>query len=105
MSEYQIICWRDIPVQVRVREGGRRESMVLPDRFQEAARRAAYRGRAITGEAYMDAWNTTRWQSHPAALDDALPALVKSIEADYPDERLQLLVDNKGHREESNNDG
>ncbi len=104
MTEYQIINWRDIPVQVRVRVGRERHSQLLSERFQAAARRAAYRGRAITGDAYMSAWNSTPWQSHTAPLDEALPVIVATIESDYPPERLLLLIDNKGFKASNHDD-
>lgn len=104
MTEYQIIYWRDIPVQVRVRQGRERRSQSLPERFQAAAKRAAYRARAITGEAYMSAWNNTPWQPHAASFDEALPAIVATIEAGYPPERLIQLIDNKGFKASDNDD-
>lgn len=104
MTEYQIIYWRDVPVQVRVRQGRERVSQLLPERFQAAAKRAAYRGRAITGEAYMSAWNSTPWQNHTATFDEALATIVAAVEADYPPELLVHLIDNKGFRASDNDD-
>lgn len=104
MSEYQIIYWRDIPTQVRVRVGRQRLSQPLGERFQEAAKRAAYRAKAITGDAYMSAWNTTHWQACDGEPEDALNRVMGEIEASYPPERLLALIMNQGYRESESDD-
>lgn len=100
MSDYQIISWRDIPVQVRAREGAERRSLRLPSRFQEAATRAAYRGRAITGEDHMIGWNGSAWLQHDGTIDETLQAVAADIEVRYPPERLLELIHNKGYDKE-----
>ena len=104
MSDYQIISWRDVPVQVRVRGGGERRSCELPERFQQAATRSAYRARAITGEAYMSAWTSGPWQPYAASVDRALSEIVAELEASYPQTRLDKLIMNKGHEEVNTRD-
>jgi hypothetical protein len=52
--EYQILYWRDIPAQVRVRSGRQRVTRPLPARFQEAIDEAAMRGRATSTDEYLD---------------------------------------------------
>jgi len=99
MSTYQIIYWRNIPVQIRVRSDSDRHTMLLPDRFQQAVKRAAFRAKAITGESYMAAWNSSDWQVHPGDPQQALRAVLLDIEARYPDEILLALIRNKGYHE------
>jgi hypothetical protein len=103
-SEYQVISWRDVPVQVRVRGGGERRSRKLSDRFQQAATRSAYRAKAITGEAYMSAWTSSPWQPCMASVEQALSEIVAELEANYPQTRLDKLILNKGHDEVTNHD-
>lgn len=91
--QYQIIFWRDIPVQVRVKNGRFRQTYPLSPRFQQTVHRAAYRGKAITGDAYIEEWHPSPWQE--TAVTDA-EVLVAQIETDYPDERLDKLARNKG---------
>lgn len=98
-SEYQIISWRDIPVQVRVRNGTERRACLLPARFQQAATRSAYRARAITGEEYMSAWIGNPWQAHAGDTEQTMTEVVAQLEAGYPQERLDRLIENKGYNE------
>jgi hypothetical protein len=104
-SEYQLICWRDVPVQVRVRGGGQRHSRKLPERFQQAATRSAYRARAVTGDAYLAAWTSTPWQPVAAGAAEALEAIVAELETSYPQARLEALIRNKGYAEAAADDG
>lgn len=103
-SEYQIISWRDIPVQVRVRNGTERRTQPLPARFQQAAIRSAYRARAITGEAYLSAWTSNPWQPHAGDTEQTLADIIAHLEAGYPQERLGRLIENKGYNEVANHD-
>jgi hypothetical protein len=101
MSEYQVIYWRDIPVQVRVREGTERLTRALPDRFQQAHKRAAFRAKAITGVAYMTSWNSTEWQEHPADLERALLDVMSEIDSGYSEAKLNAIIFNKGYKEDT----
>lgn len=93
MMQYQIIYWRDIPVQVRVKNGRLRQTHPLSPRFQQAVHRAAYRSKAISGDAYIEEWHPSPWQE--TAVADAA-TLLAQFEAAYPDERLDQLALNKG---------
>lgn len=54
MTNYQILYWHDIPVQVRA--GGRRDrsSVQLPERFQEAVDAAAMAAGLTGSDAYLE---------------------------------------------------
>lgn len=95
MTRAQIIYWRDIPVQVKVR-GEQRISRQLSPRFQQAVHRAAYRARAITGFDYMQEWHPSAWQEFDEPPAEVLAALTAGLEAAYDDERLERLARNKG---------
>jgi hypothetical protein len=96
MTRYQIIYWRDIPVQVKVREGGARLSCPLSSRFQKTVYRAAYRARAITGFEYINEWRPSDWVESDQVADDVLTMVTAELESDYSDERLDRLARNKG---------
>jgi hypothetical protein len=98
MVKAQIIYWRDIPVQVRVKAGRDRASFPLSDRFQRAIHRAAYRGKAITGDAFMDEWQPSAWQEHEGTVEAVGNALVAQLETEFSELNLDLLAKNKGYK-------
>lgn len=102
--EYQIIFWREIPVQVRVRGGAERHSRPLPARFQQAMTRSAYRARTITGDDYMASWIGGRWQPYAAGAEQALAEIIAGLEASYPQARLDRLIEGKGYSEDITHD-
>lgn len=107
--QYQIIYWRDIPTHVRVRLGRTRYAHALPEIFQDTVYRAAYRAKAITGDAYQNSWHTEGWlgyeldgsaeteQDKEQLLQQAALAVTAKLIADYNEERLDGLALNKGH--------
>ncbi len=97
MTKYLIVFWRDIPVQVKVRDGKERSSRPLTPRFEKAVHRAAYRAKAIHGEAYMREWRTSPWSERDGAAEVVLTAVAADLEAAYSDERLDKLARSKGY--------
>lgn len=96
-TQYQIVYWRDIPAQVKVRQWGNRVNRQLTPRFQEAIDEAAMRGQATGTDDYLAEWRSSEWQSSdedPEALADAL---VAQLEAEYTPERLRALKINQGY--------
>ena len=59
----------------RVRDGGTRLSRPLSPRFQETVHLAAYRGKAIHGEAYMNGWKQSAWQDQEEPAEEVMKAL------------------------------
>jgi hypothetical protein len=100
-STFQIVYWRDIPSQVKVRAGRERVSRMLPDRFQEAIDEAAMRARTTSEEDYLEEWRATDWEEaegetgqDPQKLADSL---VAELDEAYPPDRLEALKENKGY--------
>lgn len=93
---YQIVYWRDIPAQVRLRSGRERLAKPLPDRFQEAIDEAAMRARVTNADDYLDEWLSSEWQERPGTLESVANELVMEIDASYPPERLEALKQNLG---------
>ena len=95
-TDYQIIYWRDIPAQVKVRAGTIRLSRNLSERFQEGIDEAAMQTEAVGTEEYLSAWRVSAWQpreGEPAAIADGLAL---ELENAYPPNRLLRLVQNGG---------
>lgn len=102
MIRYQIIYWRDIPVRIKVRNGNQRTTRALTSRFQKTVHRAAYRAKAITGEAYVREWHTSKWQVRDGEVAEVMRDVASELEAAYSDERLGRLALNKGYEADDN---
>jgi len=95
---YQIIYWRDIPAQVRLRSGRERISRSLAPRFQEAIDAAAMIGRTTSTDDYLDEWRSSEWLAGEGDPDLQRFAadLVTQLESDYSPARLEALMRNEG---------
>lgn len=97
MVKQIVIYWRDIPSQVILQRGRRREKALLSARFQEAIDRAAMRAGKGGSDAYMSEW---RRAASTVETDGDLHALaqhiVAGLEAEFSDERLLGLIRNHG---------
>jgi hypothetical protein len=99
--EYQIVYWRDIPAQIKVRSGRDRLGRELPERFQKAIDWAAMASNATSTDDYLEEWRSSAWLSSPsganeAGLPEAAELIIQQIDAEYPAERLQSIMVNKG---------
>ena len=97
MTRYQIIYWRDIPVQVKIRSDDSRLSRPLSPRFQKTVHRAAFRAKAITGFAYIQEWRPSDWNEREEAAPELLVRVTAELETAYSDKRLDALARNKGY--------
>jgi len=96
-TQYQILYWRDIPAQVKVRQAGRRVNRQLTARFQEAIDEAAMRGQATGTDDYLAEWRSSEWQTSEEDAEALADALAAQLEAEYTPERLRELKINKGY--------
>lgn len=91
------IYWRDIPSQVIVQRGRRREKYMLSSRFQEAIDRAAMRAGKGGSDAYIAEWRRETMRSDS---DDDLRQIVEQeaarFESEFSDEQLLALIRNHG---------
>lgn len=100
MAQIMILYWRDIPAQVVAEKGrGRKREQAkieLHRRFALAIDEAAMRGGAESTDDYLADWR----KGEPVECSDDLEAeaktLAESLEADYPSERVKVLVENGG---------
>jgi Virulence factor len=94
---YQIVYWRDIPAQVKVRAGKQRLARPLSPRFQDAIDEAAMLARATSTDAYLEDWRTTEWAPGQDDPEQVAASLVADLESAYPPERLEALKVQKGY--------
>jgi hypothetical protein len=95
-TQYQIISWRDIPAQVKVRTGKQRSSKPLSERFVAAIDEAAMRAGKTGSDEYMEEWRSSDWREQEGDLEEVAATLVAELEAAYSDERLEKLIKQKG---------
>ena len=95
-SAYQVVYWRDIPAQIKIRHDGGRVARPLSDRFQAAIDEAAMRSGSADTDSYLEAWRTSDWQAREEEPEALAATLVSELEAAYPSERLTSLTANGG---------
>lgn len=96
MAERIIVYWRDIPAQVVVQKGRKKERRELPGRFMEAVDAAAMRVGAKDSDAYLAEWR--RGEPEPCGDDIVQEAdtAVAEIDARYDRDALLALVKQGG---------
>ena len=94
-NEVVVIMWRDIPAQINGKAGAERHQVMLPHRFQKAIDRAAMVAGKKTAQDYIGEWRRTE---HPldGALVETVDQIAASIEREFTNERLHVLVANGG---------
>jgi len=95
--KYQIVYWRDIPAQVKTRDGRKRHGKPLSDRFEKAIDQAAMYAGLINSEDYLNEWRTTDWQEREGTPEEIAEALANQLEEKYPQARLRALARNNGY--------
>ena len=99
--EYQIIFWRDIPAQIKVRAGSKRFARTLTERFEQAIDQAAMLAGLACTDAYLAEWRTSPWNQHDGEPQLVADRVVSEIESKYPPERLSGLVETEGRDEKA----
>ncbi|WP_159887226.1 conserved virulence factor C family protein [Paenibacillus puerhi] len=79
--------FRGIPLQVRVSAGDEEQRAALPERFSQAAIRAASASPNLIKERSLEEWDTRYGE-----LQDVLDTVVQELDASYDDDRLEQLV-------------
>lgn len=98
-TQYQIIYWRDIPAQVKVRAGRTRLGRPLPQRFEQAIDQAAMQAGLIGSDDYLAEWRTAEWQEREGEPEAVLAAVTAELEAAFPPERLREMARNSGRED------
>ena len=97
MIKRTVIYWRDIPSQVVVQRGRKREKVLLSLRFQEAVDRAAMRAGKGSSNAYLEEWRreSSSFESTDG-LRDIAEREASNFEEKFSDDQLQQLIRNHG---------
>jgi hypothetical protein len=92
-----LIYWRDIPAQVIVQQGRRREKVKLSTRFEKAIDRAAMRAGKGSSDLYLEEW---RRESSMIETDEDIKTVAEQqasiLESEYSDDLLLKLIRNLG---------
>ncbi|NNC76843.1 MAG: hypothetical protein HKN77_02705 [Woeseiaceae bacterium] len=92
-----LVFWRDIPAQVIMQRGRRREKIPLSPRFQEAIDRAAMRAGKGSSDAYLADW---RRESETVESKEDLRKLAEltaeQFENQFTDQKLHELIRSHG---------
>jgi hypothetical protein len=98
MPELTVISWREIPAQVTAGKGRHAARAQLSERFQEAIDAAAMRAGLIGTDAYLEEWRREAQQCGED-LEAEVAAAASQLEHDYPNERLDRIVQASGEEE------
>ncbi len=80
MVQYQILYWREIPVQIKVFAAKRPRSHQLPPRFQIWIDRIAMQEGLTGTDAYLDQWHWSEKQPREGNLEEISDALLRELE-------------------------
>ena len=96
MAQLTIVYWRDMPAQVIVKAGRKKESRKLDERFEQAIDMAAMRSGASETDAYLEEWrrDVSDVEGDIAEIADKIQA---DLESEFDQERLKALIANGGH--------
>ena len=95
-TKFQVVYWRDIPAQVKVRSGGTRLSRSLGARFQQAIDQAAMIAGKAGSDEYLGEWRTGAWQDREGSADETAEAICAELEVEFPMDRLRKLAESGG---------
>ena len=96
MPQLIVTYWRDIPAQVTVKQGRKKTSRPLPERFEQAIDRAAMKSGAAETDDYLAEWRRgepVEVEGDPAELAEQAAA---RIDAEYDKDRLIALINADG---------
>ncbi len=90
-----LVYWRDIPSQVIVQRGRRREKVLLSERFQQAIDRAAMRAGKGGSGPYLAEWRReTSTGEAEGDLREIAIAEARKLEEAFSPQRLEALIRN-----------
>ena len=92
------IFWRDIPSQILVQRGRKRDKMMLEHRFQEAIDRAATRAGKGSSSAYIAEWRRETELIREDVSNNFLTEEVQKLQNLFSEEDLKFLIKNHGQK-------
>jgi hypothetical protein len=81
VAEYQILYWKDLPAQVRTRDGVTQAKKVLPERFQQAIDARAMLEHSTDEESYLAGWRWSEWHARAGDAQTVLDQVIAELEA------------------------
>ena len=97
-TEYQVTYWRDLPSLVVARAGEQVTKSPLAPRFQEAIDEAAMRLGDTGSDDYLAGWRRGDWTAGEGSPAEVLDGVVRDLEDEWPDAKLQTYLDSLGIR-------
>jgi Virulence factor len=79
MATYQILYWKDIPVQVRARDEKGRYSLPLPPRFQAAVDQAAMEAGLTADDTYTEIYQWSAVTEKPGAAQEVAEEVASEL--------------------------
>jgi len=92
------IFWRDIPSQILIQRGRKRDKMMLEHRFQEAIDRAAMRAGKGSSSAYIAEWRRETELIKEDISSNFLTDAVQKLQNSFSEEDLKVLIKNHGQK-------
>ena len=92
------IFWRDIPSQILIQKGRKRDKMMLEHRFQEAIDRAAMRAGKGSSSAYIAEWRRETELIKEDVSNNFLTEEVQKLQNLFSEEDLNVLIKNHGKK-------
>lgn len=96
MAKLVVVCWRDIPAQIKAQSGRTTVRRELQPRFAEAIDRAAMVSGAKDSDAYLAEWRTLDPVEVEGDLQQAVDGACDRLETEWGDARLAAVVANGG---------
>ena len=101
MAQVTVVYWRNIPAQIIIKAGRKTAKRELSVRFQEAVDMAAMRAKAIGTDAYLNDWRRDVVAECGDDLEAEADIWLAKLDAEYDDDRIAVLVAQKGYNEEN----
>ncbi len=84
MTRYRVLCWREIPMQVKVFEDDRRPvSRPLPAWFTEHVDRVAMRDGLVGSDDYLGQLNWSEDVERDGGAEEVADAVLAELEAEW----------------------
>jgi len=84
-TKIQILCWKNIPTQVKASgDDGNEHAVPLDDRFQQAVDALAMQQELAGTDEYLEHWNWTDAPDRTGSAQAAAEAFAKELDAAWP---------------------
>ena len=81
MATYKILCWKEIPTQIRVEDESDTVTVMLDDRFLKLIDAQAMKDGSTEADSFLDAWHWSEEEEREGSAQEVAEALKAEIEA------------------------